>query len=210
MILKMILYLCMVDQTVAHATTAAPPLLPLLHALEWLTVLLRGYVRPYRQYGEGAPVIQSPPKVFTKHKYVYVIPTTSPYYNNPQALFNLYKPVHTPQPTHTPQHTSSASTTTPTQSPTTHPQSTTSSMSICAWSKTKVNTYRQRLIASDITSDVAGASLATVQFFSHTLFSLVTFWRGREGGGREGKRWRWGGGGERKHWRWGGRLKEKK
>ena len=53
-----------------------------------------------------------------------------PYYNNPQALFNLYKPVHTPQPTHTPQHTSSASTTTPTQSPTTHPQSTTTSMSI--------------------------------------------------------------------------------
>ena len=88
-------------KTVAHATTAAPPLLPLLHALEWLTVLLRGYVRPYRQYGEGAPVIRSPPKVFTKHKYVYVIPATSPYYNNPQALFNLYKPVHTPQPTHT-------------------------------------------------------------------------------------------------------------
>ena len=117
-------------KTVAHATTAAPPFLPLLHALEWLTVLLRGYVRPYRQYGEGAPVIRSPPKVLTKHKYVYVIPTTSPYYNNPQALFNLYKPVHTPQPTHTPQYTSSASTTTPTQSPPTHPQPTATSMSI--------------------------------------------------------------------------------
>ena len=114
----------------AHATTAAPPLLPLLHALEWLTVLLRGYVRPYRQYEEGAPVTRSPPKVFTKHKYVYVIPATSPYYNNPQALFNLYKPAHTPQPMHTPQRTSSASTTTPTQSPTTHPQSTATSMSI--------------------------------------------------------------------------------
>ena len=70
--------------------------------------------------------------------------------------------------------------------------------------------HRQRLIASDIASDIAGASLATVQFFSHTLFSLATFWRGGEGGGREGKRWRWGGGGERKRWRWGGRLKEKK
>ena len=56
---------------------------------------------------------------------------------------------------------------------------------ICAWSKTKVNTYRQRLIASDIASDVAGTSLATVQFFSHTLFSLATFWRGREEGEKE-------------------------
>ena len=119
-----------VKKTVAHTTTAAPPLLPLLHALEWLTVLLQGYVRPHRQYGEGAPVTRSPPKVFTKHKYVYVIPATSPYYNNPQALFNLYKPVHTPQPMHTPQRTSSVSTTTPTQSPTTHPQSTATSMSI--------------------------------------------------------------------------------
>ena len=47
-------------------------------------------------------------------------------------------------------------------------------------------TYRQRLIASDIASDIAGASLATVQFFSHTLFSLATFWRG--GGGRRERR----------------------
>ena len=107
-----------------------PPLLPLLHALEWLTVLLQGYIRPHRQYGEGAPVTQHPPKVFNKQKYVYIIPTTSPYYNNPQALFNLYKPAHTPQPMHTPQHTSSASTTTPTQSPMTHLQSTTTLMSI--------------------------------------------------------------------------------
>ena len=53
---------------------------------------------------------------------------------------------------------------------------------MCAWSKTKVNTYRQRLIASDITSNIAGTSLASVQFFSNTLFSLATFWRG---GGRE-------------------------
>ena len=52
---------------------------------------------------------------------------------------------------------------------------------------------------------------ATVQFFSYTLFLLATFWRGGgEGGGRDGKHWRWGGGGERKHWQWGGRLKEKK
>ena len=36
---------------------------------------------------------------------------------------------------------------------------------ICAWSKTKVNTYHQQLIASD----VAGALLAIVQVFSHTL-----------------------------------------
>ena len=49
-----------------------------------------------------------------------------------------------------------------------------------------MNTDRQRLIASDIASDVAGASLATVQFFSHTLFSLATFWRGgREEGEKE-------------------------
>ena len=40
---------------------------------------------------------------------------------------------------------------------------------MCAWSKTKVNTCCQRLIASNITSNVAGALLATVQFFSHTL-----------------------------------------
>ena len=97
-----------------YTMTAAPPLLPLLHALKWLTVLLQGYVRPHRQYGEGAPVTQSSPKVFNKYKCFYIIPATSPYYNNLQALFNLYKPVHTPQPTYTPQHTSSASTTTPT------------------------------------------------------------------------------------------------
>ena len=73
----------------------------------------------------------------------------------------------------------------------------------CAWSKTKVNTYRQQLIASDIASDVAGASLATVQFFSHTLFSLATFWRGG-GEEREGKRW------ERRKKALAMRLKEKK
>ena len=39
--------------------------------------------------------------------------------------------------------------------------------------------------------------LATVQFFSHTLFLLVTI---KGGGGREGKCWQWGGGGERKRW----------
>ena len=44
-----------------------------------------------------------------------------------------------------------------------------------------MNTYRQRLIASDI----AGASLATVQFFSHTLFLLATFWR--KEGRKEGR-----------------------
>ena len=44
----------------------------------------------------------------------------------------------------------------------------------------KVNTYCQQLIASDIASDIA--LLATIQFFSHTLFLLATFWRG---GGRE-------------------------
>ena len=102
----------------------------LAQVLEWLTVLLQGYIRPYRQYGEGAPVTWSPPKVFTKHKYVYIIPTTSPYYNNPQALFNLYKPAHTPQPMHTSQRTSSTSTTTSMQSSTTYPQSTATSMSI--------------------------------------------------------------------------------
>ena len=49
-----------------------------------------------------------------------------------------------------------------------------------------MNTYCQRLIASNIASDVAGASLATVQFFSYTLFSLATFWRGgREEGEKQ-------------------------
>ena len=47
-----------------------------------------------------------------------------------------------------------------------------------------MNTYCQQLIASDIASNIAGALLATVQFFFHTLFLLVTFWRG-EGGEKE-------------------------
>ena len=46
-------------------------------------------------------------------------------------------------------------------------------------------------------------------FFPYFVFA-GDFLEGGEGGGREGKRWRWGGGGERKRWRWGGRLKEKK
>ena len=49
-----------------------------------------------------------------------------------------------------------------------------------------MNTCHQRLIASNIASDVAGALLATIQFFFYTLFSLATFWRGgREEGEKE-------------------------
>ena len=47
-------------------------------------------------------------------------------------------------------------------------------------------------------------------FFPYFVFAGNFLEGGGEGGGREGKRWRWGGGGERKRWQWGGRLKEKK
>ena len=52
--------------------------------------------------------------------------------------------------------------------------------SICAWSKTKVNTCRQRLIASNIASDIAGDCSV---FFPYFVFA-DDFLEG-EGGRRE-------------------------
>jgi hypothetical protein len=65
---------------------------PLLFAVTQLSQLLREYGQQGKQWREQSTGIRPVAKVINKKQFTYIIPPTSPYFTNPAALFELYKP----------------------------------------------------------------------------------------------------------------------